>query len=255
MRLRFGFTIVELLVVIAIIVVLASLAVINYGAARREAREKVLIVHMKGISQAVQAYRGEDFYRFPHRLSHLVPDYINDPRVLLDPMDLYNGAEGCKPPVAGDQYEFLDDGPGVDRFYPNSAVSDAKLWPNSFIYPFANVPIDAGFYSYITSGFDLTAGTTVDMLKEPVPTGATISWKEGKLFQLRNGDSWSRGQGLKGYNEHWFPLCRSFWHMKNPDDSKEEKVAAVSLDGTFWWTTPKWENDYMKKIGKTPETN
>ena len=64
MRSRTGFTMVELLVVVAIIALLASLAVINYGSARREAREKALIVNMKGIAQAVQAYRGEDFYRF-----------------------------------------------------------------------------------------------------------------------------------------------------------------------------------------------
>ena len=246
---RNGFTLIELMVVIVVIAILAGLTVGGYAQYRRRAREQMMISNLQGIAAALNDYNDGGDLKWPDRLTHMFPKFCPDLKVFLDPADYSQGTEGCKPDLAAIyQYEELDEGPGLDLYYNNTK-------PSSFTYPFCNVPISSGFLDYLTLNSD-----EVDVLKESIPGGGSISWKEGKIYQLRYGDRWWKQEMKKksangGYPDEWFPVVRSFWHMADPDDSDEKRVAVVSRNGKFWWSTPKWENDILAMYGMTQNLN
>ena len=106
-----GFSLIELIVVVSIIGILAGIALINVGTARRKAQEAALRENLFQMRKAIDNFYA-DKQRYPADLNELVPNYIRriprDPVtlkddwevVMEDPLSLEGGMESETDPEA-----------------------------------------------------------------------------------------------------------------------------------------------------------
>ena len=78
-----------------------------------------------------------------------------------------------------------------------------------------------------------------------------MSWAEVKFYQQKYGDAFLASIGYNGeYPRTWFPMVRCFWHAKTPDNTSEQQIVNLSMDGNPFNSGPKWETIAARNLPK-----
>ena len=231
-----GFTLVEMLVVIAIVSLLAGLILPALMGAKTKGKITACDNNLRQIHTSLVMYKDERYfvhkrrYVYPGRLFTLVEkrEYIQDRDIFLCPLDGSRGAEGGKPSGTQSQFSELDEMSLGLR--------------HSYMYEFSGVECSWGWGSYVGSSKGPPPTAVGDLINMHPPLGIA-SWGDVKATQLKYGDTenFKAMQAYTGYDETLFPVLRCFWHMRNPDETKDPNVSNVALDGHIFKSYPQWE--------------
>ncbi|MFP4028101.1 MAG: prepilin-type N-terminal cleavage/methylation domain-containing protein [Candidatus Brocadiia bacterium] len=211
-----AFTLIELLVVIAIIALLAALLMPALRAAREAAKRGKCRSNLHQTALALQQYNMHGRPR-PAYLSAMVPDYLDNPELLICPSDTTEGAEGSKPEWDPVQYPETDELPsnqcGTAAWESANYPSGDGAYQVTFggvtqePYLFRNDSVTACSYIYeFTVARCPFAGAQAGDIDDKGNGDGVASWREYKEAVDMDGMG-----GADGYGS-CVPVIRCFHH-------------------------------------------
>ena len=212
-----GFTLVEMLVVIAIIVILAGMVLPVLMQAKKEGLKAECINNMRQFGTAFELAKTDNNERLPGSLTGLFPDYCDNKKLFLCPIDMSFGKEGGKPPTATDQFAETDEA------------------GSSYFYEFSAADCSWDYAGYL--------GATKQIITGDASGSTEVSWNAAKYYQLYNGDA---SNGNQAYPPDRFPVVRCFWHTYDPDANKDTVIKNLSYTGRVFESPPQWETAASK---------